>query len=276
MTNLNTLIDAGRLADAFVALLEEARCRRSYSELRPLVQVRQRLATAGFQPTDELMALRVAVAGDATTAYLTPILSLLLECRGVAPIMHEVPYASIESELLRSNTALSEFQPQLLALLQTPLAISDWPPDTAGEEEALHFAEVRAGNSLALCRAAHERLACEVVLDNWHLLPERPHASWARRMPAERNAIIRRMNAILDRDAALWVHLHDVESLAASFGLERWVDRRLWYHAKQPNSFASVGVYLSSLSATIAAPYRGTVKCVVLDLDNTLWGGRGR
>ena len=273
MTDPNGLIDAGRFAEAFGALLENARCGCSYAELRRLVQARQRLAAAGFQPTEGLTPLRVAVAGDATTAYLTPILSLLLECRGLSPSIHEVPYASIEAELLRENTALGEFRPQLVALLQTPLAISDWPPDTAGEAEAIQFAEARTATSLALCRAAHERLACEVVLDNWHLLPERPHGSWARRMPAERNAIIRRMNAILDRDAAPWVHLHDVESLASSYGLERWIDRRLWYHAKQPIGFPSVGRYLKSLSTTIAAPYRASVKCVVLDLDNTLWGG---
>jgi FkbH-like protein len=273
ITEPRTAAAGGEVGDTFADLMARARGPLSYSQLADLVRARRRLSAAGFQPPAGFTPVRVAVAGNATTTYLVPALSLLLETHGIAPEMHEVAFGSVEAELLRPDSALAAFRPQLLVLVQTPLAITDWPPDTAGEEEAARFAEARVRHVLGLCRAAHDRLGCEVVLDNWHALPHRPHGSWARRLPGERNAITRRMNALLDREAPPWVHLHDVEGLAAVHGLSRWVDWRFWFHAKQPVGFESLGAYLSSLAATAAAIYRATAKCIVLDLDNTLWGG---
>lgn len=266
-------LGGGRLGDAGAALLMAVRSTFNYGELRNLVRARARLAAAGFEPNEGYTPVRVAVAGNATTTYLTPLLQLLLETHGVAALLHEIPYGSIEAELLRDGSELAAFRPQLLIICQTPLAISDWPADTVGEEQAAAFADARVKQALALCGVAHDRLGCEVVLDNWHQSPHRPHGSWARRMPGDRASLTRRMNLLLESEAPHWVHLHDVDGLAALHGVQNWVDWRFWYHAKQPVSFDAVGSYVSSLAAASAAIYRAAVKCVVLDLDNTLWGG---
>lgn len=243
------------------------------SELRALGRARQRLSALGLSPAASLVPIRVAIASDATTTYLNEGLSLLLEARGIAAATFEVPFGSVEAELLRDDSALARFRPQLLLLMQSPLAIRDWPPDTTSEDKAREFADERAGHMLALCRVAHERFSCDVVLDNLHILPERPHGSLARRMPGERNAIIRRINTVLESSAPPFVHLHDVDGVAALYGVSRWIDWRLWYHAKQPMSFSGATQYLNSLASTTAAIYRPGVKCIVVDLDNTLWGG---
>jgi FkbH-like protein len=65
----------------------------------------------------------------------------------------------------------------------------------------------------------------------------------------------------------------DVESLAANIGLERWFDRRLWHLGRIRYSREAIGVLARTYAAAIAARYGLTRKCLVLDLDNTLWGG---
>jgi FkbH-like protein len=69
------------------------------------------------------------------------------------------------------------------------------------------------------------------------------------------------------------VVLVDIARLAASVGLERWDAPGHWYASKLPFAPEMAPVY-GDVVARVIASLRGRArKCLVLDLDNTLWGG---
>jgi FkbH-like protein len=65
----------------------------------------------------------------------------------------------------------------------------------------------------------------------------------------------------------------DVEALVMETGIERWYDPRLWYLGRIPLSAQAHGQLASEYANFIAARWGSVRKCIVLDLDNTLWGG---
>ena len=65
----------------------------------------------------------------------------------------------------------------------------------------------------------------------------------------------------------------DVEALMEAAGAERWFDPRLWYLGRIPLSAHAHGLLASEYANFIAARWGDVRKCIVLDLDNTLWGG---
>jgi FkbH-like protein len=65
----------------------------------------------------------------------------------------------------------------------------------------------------------------------------------------------------------------DVELLAASTGLDRWYDPRLWYLGRIRYSSEAHGLLALEYAKFIAARWGDVRKCIVVDLDNTLWGG---
>jgi FkbH-like protein len=65
----------------------------------------------------------------------------------------------------------------------------------------------------------------------------------------------------------------DVASLAARIGFENWRDSRLWYLARSRWSRKAMNALAEHYAAVIASKLGRIRKCVVLDLDNTLWGG---
>jgi FkbH-like protein len=69
------------------------------------------------------------------------------------------------------------------------------------------------------------------------------------------------------------VQVFDAERLASRFGKERLVDRRMYYLAKMEWSPAFLGCVAGELVRHARAAQGRTRKCLVLDLDNTLWGG---
>jgi FkbH-like protein len=67
--------------------------------------------------------------------------------------------------------------------------------------------------------------------------------------------------------------LNDVDFLAASVGRTQWFDARMWNMAKTPCRLEHLPLLAQSLLDTVFAASGIITKCVVLDLDNTLWGG---
>ncbi len=67
--------------------------------------------------------------------------------------------------------------------------------------------------------------------------------------------------------------LLDVAGLAATVGLAEWHSPEQWNLAKLPFSAEYVPLYAEHLARTIAAIRGKSRRCLVLDLDNTLWGG---
>ncbi len=67
--------------------------------------------------------------------------------------------------------------------------------------------------------------------------------------------------------------LLDIAALVESVGSDRWFDDRGWYSAKFPLADRLVPLYADHVARQIAAQRGKSGKCLVLDLDNTLWAG---
>lgn len=82
----------------------------------------------------------------------------------------------------------------------------------------------------------------------------------------------------LNRNIADWagegrVTLVDIARLATAVGLQNWHDPGHWHASKLAFSPRLIPVYVDVVARTIAAVIGKSKKCLVLDLDNTLWGG---
>jgi FkbH-like protein len=94
------------------------------------------------------------------------------------------------------------------------------------------------------------------------------------RLPGSKRAIVARINALLPLAADKnGVDLLDLNSRAAEDGLWGWHDPALWHRSKQEVTPAASPVYGDLVVRLLAAHQGLSRKCLVLDLDNTLWGG---
>ena len=75
------------------------------------------------------------------------------------------------------------------------------------------------------------------------------------------------------RTARLMFVVHDVDSLGVVGWSAGWTDDRLFFHAKLPCAPDFLIEYGYNLASLLAAQMGLAKKCLVLDLDNTLWGG---
>jgi FkbH-like protein len=68
-------------------------------------------------------------------------------------------------------------------------------------------------------------------------------------------------------------YINDINYLAADYGLSRWSDPYYWHMYKYCCAVPAIPYLAYSIANIIKAVYGKNKKALVLDLDNTLWGG---
>ena len=94
------------------------------------------------------------------------------------------------------------------------------------------------------------------------------------RIPGSPRAMVERFNLRLLREVVKENDLVvDAAFLAGQVGLNAWNDARGWYKAKLPASLDATPLYADAICRLLGSARGKARKCLVLDLDNTLWGG---
>jgi predicted enzyme involved in methoxymalonyl-ACP biosynthesis len=122
----------------------------------------------------------------------------------------------------------------------------------------------------ALHRASH----CTVILQTLPKVCGHLFGSLERVVPGTLTWKINEYNAELSRRILGSTDLlMDTATLADMVGLTNWHDPAMWTLGKFPFSLRMLPLYSDWVGRLIAAARGKTRKCLVLDLDNTIWGG---
>jgi FkbH-like protein len=154
-----------------------------------------------------------------------------------------------------------------------PGLMTDFLGLPAGAAAAL--AEEAVEQSLALARAARGAGRASVLVHNF-VLPHRIAAGLADAQdPAGQTQLVRRMNLRLTEgvrplDGA---HIMDVETVLARVGLDQCYDDRGDRASAAPLAQGALRALAESHVRHLRALAGPAAKCVIVDCDNTLWGG---
>lgn len=240
-----------------------------------IFQLGDRIAEAGDDPAalpDGITTQRIAVIGSATIDYLRRAVACAVLQENVFPILYQAPFGSYIQEVLDPGSALHAFAPDLVVVATSWRDLVTTLPagTTDAEVDAVLAGKVR------LFRTLWTQLAARGAKIIQHIAaPPQMHF----RGPAERlmaaspwNQMLRLNTLLLDAGAGLvtWV---DMDALARDIGLRRFAPAKLYYAARLDHDQKWLPDYLPPFRAAWRAANARAKKVLVLDLDNTLWGG---
>ncbi len=237
----------------------------AWSAARNLLRAGRR---AGWTPPTTRTA-RLAVLCTYEHSELAEQLHTACLALGVEAELYLAPYGQLEQEVLAPGSGLAAFGPTHVLIACTTADLGF--PELAQDAEALLAAEERRWETL------WERLRRDHgarVLQHAFVVPdETPLGHLSLRLAASRVSLVRELNRRLAQSAAEEVLLVDCERLAARVGKRVWQDPRLWYAARRPVGAQAAPLLARETAAVLAADLGLAARCLVLDLDNTLWGG---
>jgi len=237
------------------------------SEAQRLRDERERAA----QPS--ATGLRLAVLGGFSTQFITRILDALLAERDLTVEIYEAPYATYMESILNPDSDLYRFAPQLTLLLVHRGDLERLPSlaNSEAEVEAMANAEVaRFASAWSTIRA---RTSTLIIQSNFELPDARALGNFEASLVQSELSFVRRVNALLAEKARGVAQVFDVDYLCAAYGLTRALDPSRYHLTKQPYAFEFLPAYCHALAALVMATQGKAKKCIVLDLDDTLWGG---
>jgi len=272
-TELKSLL-AGRDPAFWRLLASQSLQAVDFDDLFLLSSLRKKAQARGLaQPDASAEPLRLALLGGCSLYPLRELVEHLLVVGGIPVKLFVGDYDNFVSEIMEPDSPLYEFAPQVIFLL---------PPDQRGKyqgrltdtrEQQQAEAAAVVQQLLDLAKTAHERTKAEVVLGNF--IPPFQHDPGpmrSRTMGSDWN-FRKWVNLELGMSAPAYVHICDLEFLASRYGGVNSRDERAWFESKQPGSSGFLVQVSRELAHIIASLRRPPKKVLVLDLDNTLWGG---
>lgn len=255
--------EAAALANARLNLVETNALDKAVRQMFP--EGPSRLATK---------PVRLAVLGSSTLTHLLPAIRVGGLRRGLWVDTYENDYGQYMQELGDPASALHAFDPTavLLALDAYHLTAGAHAGlDEAGADAALDGGRGRIREAWRLTR---EAFRCPIIQQtvlpvHLPLLGSNEH-----RLAGSRALFVTRLNAALREMAETeGVDLLALDDWVMRDGIGAWHNPVMWHHAKQEVSPAAAPLYGDLVARLLAAKQGRAFKCLVMDLDNTLWGG---
>ncbi|HEY6868235.1 MAG TPA: HAD-IIIC family phosphatase [Novosphingobium sp.] len=262
---------AARASPDFARLVALARHRLDFLQTAKLDRIAEAAAAEG-ERAGFPAALRVAILSGSTVDHLLPGVRTGLLRRGIHARIHVTDYGQYHQELVDPGSALHAFAPEAVVFAFDAGSLFGRADRVAADPAA--ELDRALGTLRTLWRLARERFGCQVIQQTVLQTGLPLMGSNEQRLPGSPYQLVRRLNEelvrIADEDR---VDLLALDHHVAADGLAAWHDPALWHRAKQEISPVATPMYGDLVARLVAAGRGKSAKCLVLDLDNTCWGG---
>lgn len=217
---------------------------------------------------------KIAVLGGSTTHDIIATLELFLLDFGVEPVFYESEFGLYYEDAMFGRE-LEEFSPDLVFIHTSGRNVTDLPQSSDTQETVDHKLEVAYTHFETMWERLRQRFCCPVIQNNfelpfYRLLGNRD--AWDFRGHTN---FITRLNARFYDYAASHkdFYINDIHYLSADYGLLKWTDPLYWHMYKYCLCLDAIPAFSYNVACIIKSIYGKNKKALVLDLDNTLWGG---
>lgn len=269
--SLRAALEEQHVAERLERLARLAQHRLNFLETIQLDRALGQLAT---QSAPGFSAIRLAILASATVDHLLPAIRVAGLRRRQLIEVYAGAYGQYRQELFDQASPLQVFAPHVVlfsvvardAIAGLPLGATK-----AAAEEAV----TKSVDDLRrLWRKARDTLKASIIQETCLNIADPVFGSYDRLMPGAPSRLTAHYNDTLS-EAAIedGVLLLDIARASERGGIAAWFDPARWLQAKMEIAPQAAPLY-GDLVARLLAAHRGlSKKCLVLDLDNTLWGG---
>ena len=218
---------------------------------------------------------KIAVLGGSTTSDIVNTLELFLLDQGIEPLFYECEYAQYEQEAMFPSEELIAFAPDLIFLHTSNRNVKQWPDMKDTKEQVTEKLQQEVTRFQTIWKNLEERFHCPIIQNNfeqplYRLMGSKDVSDYR----GHGNFLARLNQAFYDyAETASNFYIHDLQYVAADYGLAAWSNPAYWNLYKYCLCFEAIPYYAFSVSHIIKSVFGRNKKALALDLDNTLWGG---
>jgi FkbH-like protein len=217
-----------------------------------------------------LPTIKVALLGDNATQFLAIAIKGIGVERGYNIELFEADYNQVERQFLDPSSELYSFDADYVVVSQSTHKLLSTYNEKPIEGQS-HLADERLEFIKLMCNSMQSRL----IYFNYPEIEDNVFGSYANKVESSFTYQIRKLNYELMNLAQQNSNLFicDIAALQNKFGRDMMFDPSVYVTTEMVFSIDAIP-YVASRAMDIISAAQGKLnKCLILDLDNTMWGG---
>lgn len=216
---------------------------------------------------------RIAILGGSTVDDIKNVLEIFLLSSGIKPTFYQSEYNKFYEDAVFGNAELDAFQPEIVIVFTGVANITNWPIMADSQTAMQEKMSAEYGRFAAVWKALKKRYRAVIIQNNFDLPYESDTGSFS--AVSGRGNFVAALNAKFSEyaDNHEGFYLHDLHGLSARVGLRKWHNPSQYVAYKFAMDYDVMPEVSLGMAKIIRAILGKAKKCLVLDLDNTLWGG---
>lgn len=223
---------------------------------------------------DKFIEKKIAVLSGSTIGEIKNILELFLLNYGIKPEFKVGGYNRYYEELMFDDGSLKEFAPDFIYIHTSNKNIENLPVPQDSEEAVKDKLTKEFEKFKAVCEKALS-FGAVVIVNNFEMPFYRMYGS--KDAVAAQGVVnfTNKLNVMIADYIASKenIYLNDINYLSGLIGLDNWFSLENWYLYKYALAVDKIPDLAFGIAKIIKSALGKNKKSVVLDLDNTLWGG---
>lgn len=240
-----------------------------------IIKKKKSLKRELLESGNKFVEKKIAVLGGSTTHDIILILDLFLLNMGIKAEFYESEYAKFWEDVMFDNPELVSFNPDLIYIHTSNRNIRNFPKVGMSEADVDKCLENDFDYYKKLWQKIEAIYHCPVIQNNFEFPFYRLMGNMDAVNPCGRVNYINRLNAKFAAYAENHkdFFIQDIQYLSAAYGLDEWSNTLYWHMYKYALSMDAIPTLSYNLANIIKSIFGKNKKSLVLDLDNTLWGG---
>lgn len=218
--------------------------------------------------------VRIAIIGSCSIQLIVGVIRALLLANGIAADIYEGQYNGLRMDVIDDKSPLYEFSPDFVVVIPDYRDVDHYPMLFSSRHDVDKCILEGTEYLMTMCEKIHMNLPkAQILLSNIVIPYIRPLGNMEANCIFSREYYYRNLDIRLSENSKDYLTIIDVESLAEYVGKRNWFDESAYYLNKSGFSVKYIGRFCNIICNQIIAVKGKIRKCIVLDLDNTLWGG---
>jgi FkbH-like protein len=218
--------------------------------------------------------IKIAVLGDSATQFLVQAINGYGYEKKMEYKCFEADYDQIERQIFDPSSDLYKFNPEYVFVFQsTQKFINKFY--SCNEQDKEYFSEKLINKTKEIYDALTSRLACKIVVSNLPEVDDNVYGNYFNKIKKSAGYQIREYNYRLMNICQEYNNLfiNDINILQNRYGLSLAFDPKMYVTSSMVFSIDFLPAVAKNTVDIIRAISGSFKKCIILDLDNTLWGG---
>ena len=226
------------------------------------------------KPTDGFITLRLAILGDSATQFVGQAIKGYGIEKSINLEIFEAEFNQIDRQIFDLSSELYAFAADFVLIFQSSHKLLQKYNQTAIEARP-GFAQENIDHIRQWFSILQTRTCAKVIFCNYTEEDDRVFGQYANKVESSFIFQLRKLNFMLQELAVQTNNLYicDLSTIHNTIGREKFWSASIYINTEMVASIDALPYFAQAVVNIIATVQGDFKKCIILDLDNTVWGG---